>query len=372
MKNNRYLFWSIVLSCCFSQTISAHAGHNWHNNGIQYGYGGKQDSPSMERIKWFSRYNEERTKLKDQETAQGITDIEKNRITKLLAQLDAEADKKIGEEGFNQKLGKVMLQGLAGKDGWLYRDTEVATALDGLKLGLAVSAAQATSNVVAKHVGTAADTLLGGFLDNLVIKIMQCWTLISDGLLHDGHRAFNSVEVKGLSIMVDRTFADLHTMVNNGLKDMFRGSDMTLRLAEDQQETNHRTLGWRMLVGAYIRQIDYIIKIIELRLPYYDENDQIVFYAEEIVRCLEDVKRIISDVKNIREFDERLDSNKSIVNAIKSNIANLFARVLELVGPAAHNQPTYTPAKPSRGQGGYGYDHDERDNGSGFPHSHHG
>ncbi len=132
--------------------------------------------------------------------------------------------------------------------------------------------------------------------------------------------------------MVNKTFVDLNIMLRDGLKDMLRGQDMTLRLAEDQQDTSHKTLGWRMLVSAYTRQIDYIITLINLRIPYYkSENDPILFYAKEIIQCLEDVKQIITKVKNIRELDERLDSNKNLINAIKNNIQNLFDRLLDLI-----------------------------------------
>jgi hypothetical protein len=158
-------------------------------------------------------------------------------------------------------------------------------------------------------------------------------------------------------------------MLRDGLKDMLRGQDMTLRLAEDQQETNHRTLGWRMLAGAYIRQVDYIIGLIQTRLPYYDKYDQIIFFAEEIVRCLEDVKRILAEAKNIRELDERLDSNKNLINAMKANIANLFERLKSLVEPAEPKNNSYmsTATKPTRPSAHD--DYYEKDN---FPHPHHG
>ena len=154
-------------------------------------------------------------------------------------------------------------------------------------------------------------------------------------------------------------------LVRDGLKDMFRGSDMTLRLAEDQAINNHRTMGWRMLTGAYMRQIDHIIDFIQIHLQYYDENEPILFYAQEIVTCLEDVKRMFADVKNVRELDDRLDSNKNIINAVKFNLDNLFERLISFIDEPAQTSGSYTKGVTKTARTSADSDHDQ------FPHPYH-
>lgn len=359
MKNNSRLFWGILLgSCLMSTQVDAGNSHN--------PWGFQQQSPEQQKAEAMlttaDTIGKIRVQMAQLNTTRPDDELLRKKYELVLGQL---ISKLADPEKFEQKLGRAMVQGFAGTEAALYRDVQVENFWDGMWLGLGISSAQATSKVVGTHVGNTANLLIGGVWDTLINKLVEFSQLVRDGLFHGGHCPFKTVEVTGLATMVNTTFVNLNTMLRDGLKDMLRGQDMTLRLAEDQQETNHRTLGWRMLVGAYTRQIDYIIQLIQLRLPYYDKNSQIVFFAEEIVRCLEDVKRIIAEAKNVRELDERLDSNKNLINAMKANIANLFTGLKELVEPAAQKNTGYTAAtKNSRASNGYGHEEDDGH----FPH----
>ncbi|MBM3893350.1 hypothetical protein FJ365_03055 [Candidatus Dependentiae bacterium] len=368
MQTNGRLLWGIILITYSFSTTALIAGNN------HYPWGYVQQSPEQQKAEAMNSLAETIGKIRAQmaniQVAPGDTTSDNAKLRKsyelALKQLIAKLS---DPEKFQQKLGRAMVQGFAGSEAGLYRDVQVENFWDGMWLGLGISSAQATSKVVGKHVGDTADLLIGGLWDSFITKLIEGTKLVRDGLFHGGHSAFRGAEVVGISKMVNTTFVNLNTMLRDGLKDMLRGQDMTLRLAEDQQETNHRTLGWRMLVGAYVRQIDYIITLIQLRLPYYDKHDQIVFFAEEIVRCLEDVKRILTDAKNVRELDERLDSNKNLINAMKANIANLFERLQELVEPTAPKKNTYASTMPKPGRATGHDDYYEKDT---FPHPMHG
>ena len=364
MKFNSRLLWGILLAGCCVTSAQGYSNNNL--GGLSF----QQMSPEQQKAEAMlttaNTIGQMRLQMKTLNL--GLPSEAKlyAKYEFLIGQLIA---KLADPEQFQQKLGRAMVQGFAGTDAALYRDVQVENFWDGMWLGLGISSAQATSKVVGKHVGTTADLLIGGIWDAFINKLMDCSRLMRDGLFHGGHSPFKTVEVTGIATMVNTTFVNLNTMLRDGLKDMLRGQDMTLRIAEDQQETNHRTLGWCMLVGAYIRQIDYIVQLLQTRLPYYDKNDQIIFFAEEIVRCLEDVKRILTEAKNIRDLDERLDSNKNLINAMKANIDNLFKRLTALVEPAETKTNAYaqTPAKPSRSSS-----HDDYYDQEKFPHPTHG
>ncbi len=363
MKLNRLLIGTLLASC-FS-ILTAKRPAMYHS---PYSYSYEQDTPLMKRIQTGLEIKNLQTKLRE-DLAKATTAKDREQIQKQLQDLSLEMDKLTVPEEFDQKLGRAIVQGFAGEDAWLYRDIDISNFWDGMWLGLGVASAQAGSKVVKNQVEQTANLLIGGLWESFIIKLIEGTKFLRDGLFHGGHSAFRGAEIVGISKMVNTTFVNLNTMLRDGLKDMLRGQDMTLRLAEDQQETNHRTLGWRMLVGAYVRQIDYIINLIQLRLPYYDKHDQIVFFAEEIVRCLEDVKRILTQAKNVRELDERLDSNKNLINAIKANIANLFERLQELVEPNTQKKNLYASTLPKPGRGAGHDDYYEKDT---FPHSMHG
>ena len=74
---------------------------------------------------------------------------------------------------------------------------------------------------------------------------------------------------------------------------------------------------------------------------------------------------LFAGVKNIRELDERLESNKAIITAIKNNIHLWLKRLLELVETKRQNSnEASAPAKASRAGMRSAQDDDDD-----FPHS---
>jgi hypothetical protein len=364
----KLLFTGLALSsaCFFAQ--AAHQ-NRWGGNPWG-GFYGERYSRGYQRAQEMEMYVDLSQKLK-QKLDTTADAAERASLMVIIQQLQTEMTLLSQPKTFSQSLGNAILQGFAGNDSGEFEDLKITNATDGLKLGLAVASAQAMSTVVKKYVESTTDRLIGGIWERLIDKILEGGQYINDGLFHGGCSALLPSEVRGLSTMTNKTFTDLNVMLRDGLKDLYRGSDMTVRLAEDQQDTSNRSLGWRILISAYTRQIDYIILLITDRLPYYEETHQVVFYGKEIIQCLTDVKLILADVKNVRELDERLDSNKNLINALKNNIQNLFERLIEFIEPKNYTSASSaSQAKNSRGRMNVGRgDMDDYDD---HPHAFHG
>lgn len=373
----KLLFIALALSSAYFSAQAAHQnrwGGNPYGGNPWGGFYGEHYSPGYQRAQEMKTYLDLAKQLKADLGAlpnTPNTSAERASLHVIITQLQDEMTYLSKPKTLSQSLGNAIFQGFAGKESGEFEDLKITDATDGLKLGLAVASAQAMSSVVKKYVESTTDRLIGGIWERLIDKILEGGQYINDGLFHGGCSALLPSEVRGLSTMTNKTFTDLTVMLRDGLKDLYRGSDMTVRLAEDQQDTSNRSIGWRILISAYTRQIDYIILLITDRLPYYEETHQVVFYGKEIIQCLTDVKLILADVKNVRELDERLDSNKNLINALKNNIHNLFERLIEFIEPKNYTSASSaSQAKNSRGRMNVGRgDMDDYDD---HPHAFHG
>jgi hypothetical protein len=317
-----------------------------------YGYGNKQ-SIGFQRAKERALIRGELDTVREYAAAPGRTPLEIERSEREIAELNRLLDGLVKPDDLDAKIGKALLQGFAGQDAQLFTGEKIESAAAGLGLGLAVASAGAVSKVVGKHVENTTERVVGSAWEAFITKIVNVAQWFNNGLFHGGYEPYSSVTLRGLSTMVKNTFEDLSLMLKDGLQNVLRGQDMTLRPTEDQQQqAAARLKGWEVLCEAYTRQFDHIITILDSRIQHYDEQADITFYASEIKRCIADVKGLLTQVKNIRELDERLDSNKNLMNAFKRNILNLFDRLIELVEPAVQNA-TKPAAKQSQ-QSGYG------------------
>lgn len=267
------------------------------------------------------------------------------------------------------KLGRAVFHGLAGDAAKFFAGEKVKTPWDGVKLGATVASAQAMSKVITNHVEKTTDRVVGGLWEWFVNFLFEYISLIKNDCFHNGYEAYSVVDLRGLSTMVKNTFDDMSTMLRDGMKDLLRGQDMTARVMAEQEAADVRTLGWRVLLSAYTRQLSRVEVILDRHVKHYDRDSQVVFYANEIKQCARDCIQIIAKARNIRELDELVDSNKNLLGAFKKNMLNLFDRLIELVEPTSKNAAGSAGlSRPRSGGAGRGYGLDDGDE-DGMPHS---
>jgi hypothetical protein len=271
------------------------------------------------------------------------------RTRTIISNLMESLDKLAKPETVSGKVGTAFLQGFAGKDAQLFVGERVDSAATGIGLGIAVSSAQAVSKIVSQHVETTTEKLLGGFWDTFVSKIIDCVEFFNNSLFHDGYEPYSVVTLRGLQTMVKDTFSNLNLMVKDS-QSFLRGEDMTLRPTENQQDPVVAKLkGWDELCEAHTRQFQRVIIILDSRIQHYDEESDVVWYANEIKRCIFSVRTILCQVQSLRELNERLESNKNLLPAFGKNIDNLFNRLIELISPEPKGQ-TSNPTQAKQSQ----------------------
>jgi hypothetical protein len=227
--------------------------------------------------------------------------------------------------------GNAIASGLAGKDYLkVIEDQHITSLSQGFLIGMATRTAGVFGDVLSKRIEGAIDRIVGGVWDAIFV---DGWNNMRDLLLHDGNKPFVNRQLKGWRDLVFSSFNDIERLLKDGIRDSLRGRDMTLREndADATPEEKVTLSAWIILIGGYIRQFDYIIFNIEKCLPYYQEDDFVVFYAKELQTRLLETEQILAQCKSIRELDNLIDSNKALISALNKNVINLFSRLMELV-----------------------------------------
>lgn len=321
--------------------------------GVGYGYpkhlwgGGYKQSIELQQAEERKLLRVEVAEAK-RNLALAVVDIDQRRYTNEITLLESRLDSLLTLEDTNGKIGKAFLQGFAGNDAQLFVGQRIPDWQTGLGLGLAVATAQHASKSVGKVVEDTADLVIGGTWRAFLAKLVAFMQFISNGIFHGGHQAYSVVTLRGIQGMIKVTFSELGKTLVKAVQDKTRGVDMTLRPTDDQAQAVARINGWEKICEAYIRQFDHIIVVLDERINHYQDNPDVIFYANEIVHCITDVKALLRDGKNMRDLYERLDSNQALINAFNANISNLFDRLIELVNqPSSKESNANAQSKPT-------------------------
>lgn len=227
--------------------------------------------------------------------------------------------------------GRVIAMGLAGSDGQLLKDECISGVAEGIELGTLMRVSRACSNVLSKRIESGIDRLFGSTWDAIVSFIAGVFQGAKEHVFHGGIKPFDPKHIKGWHELVKVSFDDLERLLKDGLKDSMRGHDMTLRTQENTEEDEDSFNAWQILAFGYIRQFDYVAMQIEKSIGYYESEALICFYAQELKQRLLEVTQLLSQSSSLKKMDELLDSNKSLIPALRKNILNLFTRLVESV-----------------------------------------
>lgn len=243
----------------------------------------------------------------------------------------------------DNEYGRAIAMGLAGDDWKAIQGENIQSIGEGIKLGGLMRVSRACSDVLGKRIENSIDYVLGGAWDALLNSMINGWNITYEGLFHSGEEPFTLRQIRGWQDMIKVTIDDLERLLKDGLRDSLRGHDMTLRTAQDEEVSELQLNAWRLLVSGYIRQFDYVISCIDRSVKYYEgHNDVVQFYAQELKLRILEINQLLSQSSSLKELDAFLDSNKALVPALRKNILNLFARLIEAIEPVTFSAATST------------------------------
>lgn len=246
----------------------------------------------------------------------------------------------VGAQSDSEKIGTIIARGLGGKAWDSFGIQQSADDFsDGIKKGLMIRISEAFGEAISSKVKSTIDLVLGGAWDFMLLSFLDSWDGICNILFHSGNNPFKTNEVEGWQKLIVESMKHVEKNVKDGPKDNFRGQDMTLRSFggddkefEQHDDANNLT-AWRMYVLGCIEQFDYFIELFEKRKKYYHEDKLIVFYAEQIQKRLGDYRDLMLKAKSVKEFDDFIESNKSLLPAMRENMEQLFKRLAEEAKP---------------------------------------
>ena len=258
--------------------------------------------------------------------------------------------------------GRVMAQGLAGeKYAKFIEDYRISSPIEGVVAGLACAGSQALGNAVRKQAELAADRIFSPLAEGLITRIVDFGAAVRSDLFYGGKTPFDVRELQASMTMIAGTFDDLSSLLRDGLKDMLRGGDMTLRSLEPEQQTDRLNF-WRILIeDAYISQLELAITVLDRRMPFYTPVDNVRIHAIRLKRMLVHIKELFEQCNTLKALDSLLDSNKAIVPALKKSLQSSYLRLIELVDPVSVNKPKGVATAYSSGRSsGYGSGYGDR------------
>lgn len=261
---------------------------------------------------------------------------------RMVLALRKQLEKLLGIQGNAEKYGLLMARGIGGKtwDSFGFQQ-DVEGFSDGIKKGLTVRVTEAFGDAVASKVKSTIDLILGGTWDFLLLRTLDLWDDVCSIFFHSSCEGFKLQEIEGWQKLMIESMKQIEKNVKEGPKDNFRGQDMTLRnFGSDNQETNNVENNviilnaWKMYILGCIEQFDYLIELIGKRKKYYSEEKLIFFYAEQIQKRLSDYRDLMLKAQtSVKDFDELIESNRSLLPAMRENIDILFKRLLEEAKP---------------------------------------
>lgn len=242
--------------------------------------------------------------------------------------------------------GKIIARGFAGKDDFDMLDDDITGVKDGLIQGLTISTSRAVAGVLEQRIKGSCEVVLGGAWDKMFGWLVDSWEAFCLLLFHEDKKPFQPEVLEGWLDFIESTLNDIERMVKDGLKDSLRGYDMTRRKfdldATDDAENNAATQEvqenvWIELVFGYADQFERIALEIATRREFYEEDSLESFYATQIIKRLLDFKELLVTSKSLNDLDAQLHSNKAIIAATKTNLKNLFKRLVVKVTPRTYS-----------------------------------
>ena len=236
------------------------------------------------------------------------------------------------------QIGNIVARGIGGKTWDSFGFQQADSFTDGLKKGLIIRATEALGEAVSSKIKATIELILGGTWDLMLLNTLDLWEDIYKVLFHGSKDPFKTKEINGWKKLISETMEQIEKNVKEGPKDSFRGHDMTLRSGfdideEEQVETSNSVSAWRMYIIGCAEQLDYFIYVLGSRKDYYKKDDIICFYAEQIQNRLSNYRDLMLKAGSVKEFDEVIESNKSLLPAMRKNIEQLFTRLAEEVEP---------------------------------------
>lgn len=235
----------------------------------------------------------------------------------------------------NARWGRIIFKGFVGNDEHSYDQTSIDNFSSGINQGLAVRISSACGKWISSKVEATIGLVVGGAWDSLLLFSIDIFSDFCKIFFHDGKDPFKPIEVEGWQKLIIEAMRQIEKNVKDGPRDNLRGHDMTLRSfggddkVSEASDDSSSLNAWRMYIIGCAEQFDYLINLIEKRKGYYSEDKLIVFYAEQIQRRLRDYCDLMLKTKSVKEFDDAIESNKSLLPAMREGIEQLFKRLAE-------------------------------------------
>lgn len=253
--------------------------------------------------------------------------------------------------------GKMIARGLAGEDWKVLQDEPIESPIQGLSVGALIRVSRACSNVLGKRVENDIDRVVGGLWDSIINSLVSCWNMIVYPLFNNGQEPFSVKQLVGWETLVNAAFDDIERLLKDGIKELSRGQDMTLRAtgAENSASDQVALNSWRIVFDGFVRQFDFIILQIDKHIQHYEDEEIVTFYAAEIKNRLQETNQLLAKCNSLKDLNDRLSSQKGLLSALKKNIFNLFERLLDHIkvisGGAQGNVENASGSSSSRRNG---------------------
>lgn len=257
----------------------------------------------------------------------------------MIQSLKLQRNRLLGIQSSSAKVGTLMARGLGGKTWDSFGFQQDADSFsDGIKKGLMVRMSEALGEAISSKLKATVELVLGGTWDFMLLSGLDLWEDMCKVLFHDSKDPFKTKEINGWKKLISEAMEQIEKNVKDGPKDSFRGHDMTRRsnfeIDEDLHvEATNNLNAWRMYIVGCAEQFDYFIFVLDSRKQYYKKDDIICFYAEQIQNRLSDYRALMLKAGSVKEFDEFIESNKSLLPAMRKNVEQLFTRLAEEVEP---------------------------------------
>ncbi|MBS1987664.1 hypothetical protein JST56_01600 [Candidatus Dependentiae bacterium] len=257
---------------------------------------------------------------------------------RMIEQLKKQRARLLGADGHSAQIGSIVGRGIGGKTWDSFGFQQADGFVDGIQKGLMIRATEALGEAISSKLKTTIELVLGGTWDFMLLSGLDLWEDMCKVLFHDSKDPFKTKEVNGWKKLISEAMEQIEKNVKDGPKDSFRGHDMTQRNLfeideKEQIEATNSLNAWRMYVVGCAEQFDYFIFVLDSRKQYYKKDDIICFYADQIQNRLSDYRALMLKAGSVKELDEFIESNKSLLPAMRKNIEQLFIRLAEEVEP---------------------------------------
>lgn len=290
-------------------------------------------------LKFLQEINKELITEKDDDTKSELQRLKTDTLTTL--------GEMGGSKDASKQYAELLARGIAGEDWEMLDGVKADGAMDGIGKGLAVRTARVFGNAVGEKLQDTMKAGIGGIWDWIIDRTKDGYRFI----FHDANKPFTRQEIEnGWRPLIISTLNDLSAMLRDGLRDISRSqTDMSLRQPAEPDSKDLKDAKdpaiikvdsliqqpmdsfWTVFINGYVEQFDYLAKLMEERKDYYDEDDIIVFYADQIKRRLLELKDLLLKAKSLKDLDAMLGSNKSLIVAERNNIDSLLVRLAACV-----------------------------------------